>query len=184
MRAAIQDSFREKHGRKVRPSAIGVEFVPADEEAMTIVRQLADQACEGASNGIGFFPGSSRASAITRYGLELGLPEYDYRRGVTAPQAQSMRICEKFFNLANAHPMGAARLRRAVWLAIVAHQANVRCWERPEHHYIGVSDPDFVRACRVAAARMLSQRKLWQVVRRPDNKAGLIRVDYPDSFWG
>ena len=184
MRAAIKDAFREKHGRRVRPSAIGAASVPTDREAMEVVRQLADEACEGANSGQGFFPGCDRACAITRYGLGMEVYWPDSRTGVTAPQSQRRRICERFFNLCNAHPMGAERLRRAIWLAIVAHQADVMFWAEPSRHYIGIGDPDFVRTCRVAAARMLSQHKLWQVVQRPDRKAGLIKVDWPDSFWG
>ena len=183
MRAAIGDSFCEKHGRKVRPSAVGVKSIPSDDDAMAVVRQLADQACEGASSGTGFFPGISRASAVTRYGLGLGMPEHDHRRGITAPQAQEVRICQWFFDLADAHAMGQGRLRRAIWLAIVAHQAEMSWWDCPTTHYIGTGDPDFVRTCQVAAARMLSQRRLWVVVRRPDNKAGLLRTDWPDNFW-
>jgi hypothetical protein len=179
MRAAIQDSLRKNHGRKVRPSAVGVASVPTDDEAMKIVRQLADEACEGASSGMGFFPGSYRASAITRYGLGLGAPN----RNGTAPGAEAANIYERFRAAADAHPE-SGRLRRAIFLAIVAHQAYASWWSQPQDHYIGAGDSNFVRTCQVAAARMLSQKKLWQVVRRPDNRAGLIRVDWPDSFWG
>lgn len=175
MCAATQNSLM---ARKVRPSAVGVSTIPTDAAAMAVVCQLADEACEGADSGLGFYPGSSRTEAIVRYGLGLG-PATTHG---TAGCNQNCRISERFFQLANVHPMGKDRLRRAIWWAIVAHQARVRDWTREPNYVIGSNDPDFIRTCQVAAARMLSQGKLWDVVRRPDDKVGLARVDWPRSF--
>ncbi len=170
----------EKYGRLVRPSAVGASLVPADEEAMKVVRQLAHEALEviTSSSSVGCFG----AEAIVRWGLGWGPP----RLNGTAPRLENRNICERFFALADAHPMGRARLRRAIWLAIVAHQANLRSWGNPRNHWLGTEDPDFVRVCQVAAARMLSRPgKLWAVVPLAGGgprRAGLVRVTWPDYF--
>ena len=175
MRNSVRDKLSPRKGRGIKRNQVGQEIVPRDLEALEVAYKLATKAAEDCPRSIGFFPGAYTDSAMIRFAMDLDVPGSDG----TAPGLWCKRICREFFESVDQHPFGVRRLKRAVWLDIIRQQLSVWAWDCPEKHYIGEVDPNWVRTCKVAAAKMLSQKKVFSVV-LDEERAVILREDYPE----
>lgn len=171
MRHAIRDALFPVAARIPRPSARGVDGVPRDREAESTINEIVRNVMANAFSHPGLYPGLAVGHAAIKFAFpfiaDRSFHFYD-RQVISALHADL-----------SSHPE-SDRLHRAIRSKAIYSQACCQFWERPEGHYIGIGDPDFVRVCKVAAARMLSQGKLLQIVKRADKKAGIARCEYPD----
>ena len=102
------------------------------------------------------------------------------------------RLMADIIAAAESHPE-VDRMRRAMWLDMTVAQTWGWEWNSRNLPHLNSKDiifggvdvdvADFVRVCQVAAARMLSQKKLLGI--RLDEKTGqavIVHVEWPDDY--